>query len=68
MSLSQQLRDAVNQCGASINSLSKATGVEQSCLQRFATGDREHLSAVNMERLAEHFGMRLTAPRKIPLK
>jgi hypothetical protein len=65
MSVSEQLRQTVEAYG-SVYRAAKDSGIPQSVLQRFVTGDRG-LSMENIDRLAEFFGMKLTRPtRKRP--
>jgi DNA-binding phage protein len=60
MTLSDQLRKAIRDYG-SVNSVAKASGINQSALNRFYRGDRD-LYLATVERLCEFFGMKLTKP------
>lgn len=56
--LSRQLRDAVDDCGMTRYQISKQTGIPQSTLSRFISGERE-LSFDVMDRLGEFLGIEL---------
>jgi hypothetical protein len=57
--VSDSLRKALEQCGQSRYAVSKATGIPESVLSRFVHG--QPLRGANLDRLAEHLGMELTA-------
>jgi hypothetical protein len=60
--LSEQLRQAIRDCGESRYSLSKRTGIDQSTLTRFMSGERGlRLDVVDV--LADVLGLELR-PRK----
>ncbi len=60
MTISQQLRDAIRNYG-SVYAVARDSGVSQSALNRFATGERG-LQLETADRLASFLGMRLTQP------
>ena len=62
--LTKQLLEAIQQSGMSINAIAKGSGVSQSTLQRFTSGERDKIRLDTASRLADYFGMRLTAPKK----
>ena len=64
MTLSEQLRAAIENSGLSVYRIAKDSGVPQQTLQRFVTGQRDIRLAQTADRLAEYFGMRLTAPKR----
>jgi transcriptional regulator with XRE-family HTH domain len=60
--LSEQLRQAIRDCGESRYSLAKRTGVDQSTLTRFMSGERGlRLDVVDV--LAEALGLELGPKR-----
>jgi len=60
--LDEQLREAIENSGKSINSIAIAADVPQPVLQRFASGERDiRLETAN--KIADYFGMRLTKPK-----
>jgi hypothetical protein len=60
--LSEQLRQAIRECGESRYALSKRTGIDQSTLTRFMSGERGlRLDVVDV--LADVLGLELR-PRK----
>jgi transcriptional regulator with XRE-family HTH domain len=65
--LKEQLREAIRQCGQSLNQLSKVCGVGNDRLSRFMRGDRG-LTIDAVERICEALRLRLTqeAPRRRP--
>lgn len=62
MSIDQQLRDAIQNCGLSANSIANQAGIPQPTLTRFLSGADMKLSTAN--RLASFFQMKLTPPKK----
>jgi hypothetical protein len=56
--VSEQLRDALARCEATHYAISRATGIPQSVLSRFAGG--AGLRSENLDRLAEYLGLVLT--------
>ena len=60
MTISEQLRDAIKDYG-SVYVVARVSGISQSALNRFATGERG-LQLDTAERLAAFLGMRLTRP------
>ena len=62
-SLSDQLRQAIRDCGESRYSLSKRTGIDQATLTRFMSGERGlRLDVVDL--LADVLGLELRPRRK----
>jgi hypothetical protein len=60
--LSEQLRQAIRDCGESRYALSKRTGIDQSTLTRFMSGERGlRLDVVDV--LAEELGLELRPKR-----
>ena len=55
--------DKACEAGWNLNQIALASGVPQPTLQNWWTGARS-LHLVNVERLAAHFGMKLSKPRK----
>lgn len=55
-----QIRDAIRQCGKTRYAIAKETGIQQSSLCRFAAGT-ENLSLAACDRLAEAIGMAVVA-------
>ncbi|WP_390845015.1 helix-turn-helix domain-containing protein [Anatilimnocola floriformis] len=69
MTIEEQLRTAINSCGISGNALAKVSGVSQSAISRFMTGEDIRLSAAS--KLTEYFGLELTkkdgpSPASVP--
>jgi transcriptional regulator with XRE-family HTH domain len=62
MPLSEQLRQAIRDCGESRYALSKRTGIDQSTLTRFMSGERG-LRLDVVEVLAEALGLELRSKR-----
>ena len=60
--LSEQLRQAIRDCGESRYALSKRTGIDQSTLTRFMSGERG-LRLDVVDALAEALGMELRPKR-----
>ena len=61
--IADQLRNAINNSGLSIHQLARDLDIPQPVLSRFASGQR----MVRLEtaaKIAEHFGMRLTKPKR----
>lgn len=57
--LTEQLLQAIADSGLSVNRLAKDSGVEQSSLQRFVTGERD-MRLSNANKLAACLGLHLT--------
>jgi DNA transposition AAA+ family ATPase len=68
MTISDQLRKAISECGLSMNQVAKRAGVPQPVLSHFLSSDRDAHRDIRLERtadkLAAFFGMKLTAPEK----
>jgi hypothetical protein len=62
MSVSNQLREAIRNCGMSANELSRVSGVPQPTITRFLN-DGE-LRSNNVDKLAAYFGLVLKKERK----
>ena len=58
--LSEQLRQAVNECGMSRNAIARATGIDKGALSRFVHGERG-LSLATLDLLGEVLGLRVMA-------
>jgi len=61
--LSDQLRQAVRNCGQTCYRISKETGISEPTLSRFLSGERG-LSMVLLDQLADHLGLNIVAPKK----
>ena len=57
--LSEQLRQAVNECGMSRNAIARATGIDKGALSRFVHGERG-LSLATLDLLGDVLGLRVT--------
>ena len=53
MKLSEQIRRAVEQCGQTRYAIAKATGIDQSTLSRFVSGERG-VPMSTLDRLADY--------------
>lgn len=58
LTFSEQLREHINGCGLTRYEVCKRTGVEQSALSRFMSGERG-LSTATLDRLVELLDMEL---------
>lgn len=63
MSLTDQLRKAIDDSGLSLYRVAKATHTPYAAIHGFANGHRD-IKLETAERLAELFGMKLTAPKR----
>ena len=61
--VSDQLRRIIKTCGHSRYAISQATGVENSALSRFMSGQSK-LSLENIDRMAAFLGLRLTQDKR----
>lgn len=61
--LTEQLRQAIKTCGETRYAIAKATGVDQSTLSRFVSGERG-LSMEALDAVAEHLGLELADKRR----
>jgi hypothetical protein len=62
--LQDQLREAIAASGLSSYRIGKDADVPHQVIYRFATGQRDDLRLSTASKLADYFGMRLTAPRQ----
>jgi len=58
MTVTTHLRNAMNKCGETRYGISKATGISEAVLSRFASGETV-LSGENIDKLASHLGLEL---------
>ena len=63
MSLAGQLRKAIRDSGLSLYAVAKATNTPYAAIHGFANGHRD-IKLETAEKLAELFGMKLTAPKR----
>lgn len=61
--LSEQLRHAIETCGESRYAIAKATGISESTLSRFISGERG-LPMKTLDRLGEYLGLEITTRKK----
>jgi transcriptional regulator with XRE-family HTH domain len=61
--LSDQIRQAVENCGQTRYAISKATGISEATLSRFMAGERG-LPMKTLDRLAEHLGLKVVTSRQ----
>ena len=61
--VSDQLRRIIDRCGVSRYELARLTGIDESTLSRFMSGERG-LSMKALDRLGETLGIRVAATRK----
>ncbi len=61
--LSNQIRQAVVACGVTRYSISKATGISESALSRFVSGERG-LSLGTLDRLADFLELSIVAGKR----
>ena len=64
MSLTKQLSEAIEKSGLSLYRIAKAAKIPYAPLNRFANGQRG-LTLVTADKLADYFGMKLTAPKRV---
>ena len=67
MTLTEQLRQAIHKSGLSLYRVAKATGTPYAAIHGFAAANR-NINLATADRLAELFGMKLTAPRRPKLE
>jgi len=65
--LTDQLRQAVLNCGQSQAAICRATGIDKTALFRFVTGERG-VSMKVMNKLGEFLGLRIVADKPRPKK
>ena len=61
-SMSDRIRELIDQCGLSRYAIWKATGIDQATLSRFMTGGG--LSMDNLDKLADHLDLTITTARR----
>ncbi len=61
--LSDQVRQAVDDCGMTRYAIWKATGIDQASLSRFVAGERR-LSMDSLDRLADLLDLNITTGRR----
>ncbi len=61
--LSDQVRQAVDDCGMTRYAIWKATGIDQATLSRFVAGERR-LSMDSLDRLADLLDLNITTGRR----
>ncbi|HEV3204733.1 MAG TPA: helix-turn-helix transcriptional regulator [Gemmataceae bacterium] len=61
--LSDQIRQAVENCGQTRYAISKATGIAESTLSRFMVGERG-LPMKTLDQLAEYLDLNITTKKK----
>jgi hypothetical protein len=67
MSLTTQLRIAIETSGVTLYRIAKDSGVPYAVLHRFAVGERQ-IKMDAADKLADYFGMRLTRPKRVSQK
>ena len=65
--LSDQVRQAVKNCGQTRYAISKATGIAESTLSRFMAGERG-LPMKTLDKLADHLDLHIVAGARRPAK
>lgn len=63
VSLSTDLRQAIENSGQSLYFIARETGIDHAVLGRFVRGERD-LRLTTAEKLSDYFRMRLTKPKK----
>lgn len=63
VSLSNQVRKAVEECGMSRYAISKATGIGQAALSRFVSGERG-MELATLDRLADFLDLNITTSNR----
>lgn len=61
--LSDQIRQAVENCGETRYAIAKATGIDQATLSRFMNGERG-LPMKTLDRLADHLDLNVVAGQR----
>ncbi|MDP6151785.1 MAG: helix-turn-helix transcriptional regulator [Phycisphaeraceae bacterium] len=62
MTMSDQVRQAIKQCGQTRYAISKQTGITEGALSRFMAGERD-MTLRTLERIAPLIGVRLMVDR-----
>ena len=65
--LSEQLRDAIEKAGVSRYEIAKQTGVSETTLCRFVSGERG-ISVDAMDAIGLYLGLAIVRPKKRPTK
>src|SRR5262245_45427194 len=63
--LAEQLRQAIRDCGQTLNQLSTACGVGRDRLSRFVRGERD-MTVAAADKICRALGLRLTGPPVLP--
>lgn len=63
MSISEQLKQAINDCGQTVYVVARDSGVSHATIYRFLSGERS-LSLDNADRLAEYLELELRPVKK----
>lgn len=61
--ISDAVRQAIDECGESRYSISQATGIDQSALSKFYNGHRG-INTDTLDRLGEYLGLRIVMDRQ----
>jgi plasmid maintenance system antidote protein VapI len=61
--ISDAVRQAIDECGESRYSIAKATGIDQAALSKFYNGQRG-ITTDTLDRLAEYLELRIVMDRK----
>ena len=67
MSLTIQLRNAIETSGLSLYRIAKDAEISYAVIHRFANGKRQ-IKIEAADRLADYFGMKLTRPKQVSSK
>ena len=65
--LSEQLREAIAKAGVSRYEIAKQTGVSETTLCRFVSGERG-ISVAAMDAIGQYLGLSIVRPKKRPTK
>ena len=61
--ISEQIREAIDATGCSLNELSRQSGISTSQLARFMRGERG-LTSATLDRLTDYLGLKLTEKKE----
>ena len=64
MSITTQLRSAIETSGATLYRIAKDSRVPYAVIHRFASGERQ-IKLDAADKLAQYFGMKLTKPKRV---